>query len=232
MSRISTSVGFFSIGFLAANLFLLSPLASSAADYGDLPASAGAIAALSVGEQAPSFTVRTVRNEAFEFNPNELERPVILIMFRGGWCPYCNRHLSELQDVVPQLSEKGIDVYFLSGDRPAILYTSLLAETRNAINDLEYTIYSDADIDAARAFGIAYRIDDGFLAEPEMRGMDTAGSSMRKFSALPVPAVYVIDQSGKIVFNYVNADYTERLKPENLLAAAEQVAGNFTNSRN
>ena len=63
MTRIST-------GFLAANLFLLSPLVTGAADYADLPASAGAIAALSVGEQAPSFTVRTVRSEAFEFNPD------------------------------------------------------------------------------------------------------------------------------------------------------------------
>jgi peroxiredoxin len=76
------------------------------------------------------------------------------------------------------------------------------------------------------ALGIAYRIDDGHLAGHEKDGIYPAGSSVQKYSALPVPAVYVIDKSGKIVFNYVNADFTVRLKAEDLLSAAEQVAGN------
>jgi hypothetical protein len=82
------------------------------------------------------------------------------------------------------------------------------------------------DFEAARALGIAYRIDDGYLAGHEKDDIYPAGSSVKKFSALPVPAVYVIDKSGKIVFNYVNADFTVRLKAEDLLSAAEQVAGN------
>ena len=111
---------------------LLSGLVSAA----DIAATAEDINPLKTGDMAPSFTVRTVENEPFNFDPASLEQPVILITFRGGWCPFCNRHLTELKDVVPQLSEKGIDVYFLSGDRPEILYSSLKDETKDAIDGL------------------------------------------------------------------------------------------------
>ena len=75
-----------------------------AAEYAALPASAEETTPLRTGDRAPAFTVRTVEDEPFEFDPDNLERPVILISFRGGWCPYCNMHLSELRtDLLGQL---------------------------------------------------------------------------------------------------------------------------------
>jgi peroxiredoxin len=197
-----------------------------AADMATLPASAEDVTPLKTGDMAPSFTVRTVDNEPFNFDPANLTQPVILISFRGGWCPFCNRHLTELKDVVPELTAKGIDVYFLSGDRPEILYSSLKDETQDAIAGLDYTIFSDADINAATALGIAFKAE-GMADRLESRmGADVAGSSMKENNALPVPAVYVIDKSGKIVFDYVNPDFKVRLPTEDLLSAANEVVSN------
>ncbi len=209
----------------AVVLFLLGPVGVNAADISSLPASAEDVSPLKAGDMAPSFTVRTVDNEPFNFDPANLDQPVILISFRGGWCPFCNRHLTELKDVVPELTGKGIDVYFLSGDRPEILYSSLKDETKEAIDGMDYTILSDADIDAATALGIAFNAEGMADRLEERMGADVAGSSMRENSALPVPAVYVIDKSGKIVFDYVNPDFKVRLPTADLLAAANQVAG-------
>lgn len=210
------------LGMIMAQVFAYSSVAL-AADIMDLPASAEEVNPLRAGDRAPRFTVRTVDNEPFTFDPDNLDAPVMLITFRGGWCPYCNTHLSELRNVIPELKEKGIDVFFLSGDRPEMLYESLKMETQEDIDGQGYTIYSDADIEAARALGIAFRAADSTIERRMQRGQDIDGSSMINHHALPVPAVYVINQRGDITFDYVNPDYAVRIPTEDLVAAALDV---------
>ena len=179
---------------------------------------------LQAGEAAPRFSVRTITDEEFVFDPLELERPVILVTFRGGWCPYCNLHLSELRHVVPQIDELDIDVLFLSGDRPDLLVESLDDETRQTIDGLGYTILSDADANAAVALGIAFRAPERYLEMLPERGIDISSSSMDRHGVLPVPAVYAIDKSGQITYAFVEADYKVRLPADELLAVAKELA--------
>jgi peroxiredoxin len=200
-------------------------LQASAGENANIAASAELIEPLQAGDRAPSFSVRTVDNAVFDFDPDKLQRPAIFISFRGGWCPYCNMHLSELKDVVPQIRDSGVDVYFLSGDRPEILHSNLKLETQEAIDGLDYVILSDADIEAAIAFGTAFMADKAYIARHDKRGTDLEGSSMRQFGVLPVPSVYVIDASGEIVFDFVEADYKVRLPADELLAVAVEVGG-------
>lgn len=92
------------VGALAVSL-ALSLACSRAVQQGhaDAPIAATAddIRPLRVGQDAPRFVVETVAGAPYHFEPRRLERPVILIAFRGGWCPYCNLHLSELRHVLP-----------------------------------------------------------------------------------------------------------------------------------
>jgi len=194
-----------------------------AAEYAALPASAAETTPLRSGDRAPEFTVQTVDNEPFVFDPDNLDRPVILISFRGGWCPYCNMHLSELRTVIPELKKNGIDVLFLSNDRPDLLYSSLQMETQEDIDELDYVILSDANMSAAIALGTAFRIDKGLTDYLDEKGRDYEGSSIGVHNALAVPAVYVIDQSGEIVFDFVDADYKVRLSADDLLDTANKL---------
>lgn len=206
---------------------LLSTLVASQCDlaraeeYAALPASAEETTPLKTGDRVPGFTVRTVNNEPYVFDPDELENPTILISFRGGWCPWCNMHLSELRHVIPQLQQDGYDVLFLSNDRPEALYSSLKLETQEAIEGREYVILSDAEMVAARALGTAFRLDDATIERYDGFGIDYSGSSIDKFRALAVPAVYVINRSGEIVFDFVEPDYKVRLSADDLLSAAK-----------
>ncbi len=187
-------------------------------------ATAQEIQPLQVGQVAPRFDVKTVDNEVFSFDPTSLERPAMLVSFRGGWCPYCNMHLSELRTVVPEISAMGVDVMFLSGDRPEMLYASLMQDTQEDIADLDYKIYSDADAQAAIALGIAFKASDRTLKGRHERGDDIEDSSMARHGVLPVPAVFVVDREGMITFAYANPDYKIRLSPDELLAAASAIA--------
>ena len=192
----------------------------------EFPATAEEIMPLATGDDAPSFTVRTIEGEAFNFEPTALQNPVVLISFRGGWCPYCNMHLSELRTVIPDVEKLGFDVLFISNDRPEILYSSLKNETKDDIEALDYTILSDADLSAATAFGTAFMAADALVSWLDSSEKDYDDSSIANHGALAVPSVYIVDTDGMIVFDFVNADYKVRLEADALLAAASKARNN------
>jgi peroxiredoxin len=196
------------------------------AGHADVPVaeSADLIEPLGQGERAPRFFVETVEGEAFDFDPAKLERPVMLLTFRGGWCPFCNMYLSEMRHVIPEIHELGIDVLFLSGDRSELLFESLKLETQGDIAGLNYTILSDADAQASIALGIAFKASERTINGRRKKNQDIEESSMLKHGILPVPSVFVIDADGTIQFAYTNADYKVRLSADELLAAAREIA--------
>jgi peroxiredoxin len=190
---------------------------------GALPATAEEISPLQAGDRAPAFTVRTVNDEPYQFDPDNLEHPTILITFRGGWCPYCNMHLSDLRHVIPELKASGFDVLFLSNDRPELLYTTLKKETQESIDGLDYEILSDADLNAAHAFGTAFTVSDRLIQRRNEKGDDIEGSSIDKYKALAVPSVALIDVSGEIKYFYANPNYKVRLSADELKKAADEL---------
>lgn len=106
----------------------------------------------------------------------------------------------------------------LSADRPEKLAGAVEGKT------LDYRLLSDNDLAAARAFGIAFRVDDGTAKAYRGHGLDLEAASGRTHQGLPVPAVFLID-GGIVEFAYVHPDYRKRLHPEVLLAAARAIRG-------
>lgn len=203
---------------LAYSLFAV----GNTADLAELPRKAEDITPLRTGDKAPAFTVLTVDGKPFHFEPDALDEPTLLISFRGGWCPYCNTHLSELRTVVPALRDMGYRILFISNDRPDQLYAGLSRETQDAIADLDYTILSDAELLAARAMGTAFKTAQSLEDYLDRKGRDYEDSSIDKFKALGVPFVYVVDRQGMIVFDFVEPDYKVRLAADDLYAAARE----------
>ena len=181
----------------------------------DIHASAEDVQPLLVGMQAPVFTVRDVNNDIFRYEPAKQVKPVVLTFFRGGWCPYCNLHLSELRLAEEQLMDMGFDIWFISIDKPELLLESL--------DDpgIGYTIYSDSSLSATRAFGLAFRVDDELNEKYLGYGIDLERASGEDHHVLPAPATYIIGVDGVINFAYINPDYKVRLHPDVLLAAAK-----------
>ena len=194
--------------------------------HADVPVadSADLIEPLQAGDKAPRFIVETVDGEAFDFNPQSLERPVVLLTFRGGWCPFCNMYLSDMRHAIPEIRELGVDVLFLSGDRAELLFDSLNQETKEDVAGLDYTILSDADSQAAIALGIAFRASERTINRRKQKNQDIEGSSMLTHGVLPVPAVFAISRDGMIRFAFTNADYKVRLPADELLAVAREIA--------
>ena len=205
----------FTGGLIAVLLLVTSIAAMAAGNREDIHGSADQVQPLLAGMKAPDFTIRDVEGKAFEFKAGQQDKPVVLTFFRGGWCPYCNLHLSEMRLAEKQLAEMGFNIWFISIDKPELLLESL------ADPDIAYTIYSDSSLDATRAFGLAFRVDDELNKRYLTYNIDLEKASGENHHVLPAPATYIIGSDGIINFAYINPDYKVRLHPDVLLAAAK-----------
>ena len=71
---------------------------------------------------------------------------------------------------------------------------------------------------ATKTFGLAFTVDDATITKYKGFGIDLKKASGHDHHALPVPAVYIVDKSGKITFAHSNPDYKKRLDIETILA--------------
>ena len=180
----------------------------------DIHDEASQVQPLLPGMKAPIFEVLTVESQPLVFDPDNMDKPLVLSFFRGGWCPYCNLHLSEIRNAESELKTMGFDIWFISIDQPSVLYDSLDQP------DIGYTILSDSSLSATRAFGIAFRMPDEMVERYLEYDIDLEAASGETHHVLPAPSTFIIGSDGIIRFEYTNPDYKVRLHPDVLLAAA------------
>ena len=182
-----------------------------------VPDDASDIRPLLIGQQIPDIALSDIDGKTVTLRALAAEKPIVLVFYRGGWCPYCSRQLSQLRAVEAPLLEIGYRIVAVSPDTPRHL-----RETADR-GELRYTLLSDEALTAARKFGLAYK------AKPEDFGSKAFHQAWRKRQGygasqqedmLPVPAVYLVSKRGRVVYQYVNIDFRVRLSGEVLLTAA------------
>ncbi len=90
---------------------------------------------------------------------------------------------------------------------------------------LNYQLFSDEKNEAMRGFGVAYRVDDMTVSTYKQKhNVDLEKSSGQAHHILPVPSVFILDRSGKIVFIHADPDYKVRMKGSDVLSAAQAAA--------
>ena len=180
-----------------------------------VPGRAEEVTPLAVGAEVPNVTLQTAEGKPVLLLEAVKQQRSVIIFYRGGWCPYCNSHLSRIQSVEPRLRELGYQILAISADRP-----EKLKATREK-QELNYRLLSDATMAGARSFGIAFRVDDATVKTYRGFGVDLEEASGNTHHILPVPAVFLADQEGRIVYAHANPDYKHRLAPEILVKEAE-----------
>lgn len=164
------------------------------------------------GEKIPTAILSDAMGKSFDLNKAVSQKPTILIFYRGGWCPYCSKQLSGLQQAAPELEKLGYQLIAISTDAPAGLARSATKEM------LSYTLLSDADLNLSKQFGIAYKAPKAYW---EMLPETTGGKNDDLL--LPVPSVFIVDKKGTIHFEYINPDFKQRLNPELLRTVAASI---------
>ena len=181
-------------------------------------ASGLADSALTVGDAAPTFSLPNASGETVALSDVLASGPVILTFYRGGWCPYCNLELRAYQAMLPEIEAAGATLVAVSPQTPD---ASLTTQEKK---DLTFTVLSDEGNAVARQFGLVHTLPADLVAAYDQFGLDVAGSNGDASGDLPLPATYVIDPDGTIRYAFVDADYTKRAEPSEVLASLQAVA--------
>ncbi|MBW3637604.1 MAG: AhpC/TSA family protein [Armatimonadetes bacterium] len=188
---------------------------SSLAAQPAVPTRAADVNPAKIGTTLPPIALVDVKNQPFDLNAAVAKAPAVLVFYRGGWCPFCNAQLAALAKIEPQLKTLGYQIIAVTPDSPSELSRTLGKQP------LSYTLLSDSKMSAARALGLAFRVDDETFKKYQGFGLDLEKSSGEKHHLLPVPAVYLVGKDGLLNFSYVNPNYKVRLNGDVLLAAAK-----------
>lgn len=160
---------------------------------------------LAVGTFAPAISANNQHGESFDSN-NALEQgPIVLVFYRGQWCPACNLHLSSLQDSLQLITDAGARVIAVSPEKPAF------QEKTQAKTGATFTLLHDDGYKIAKAFDGLFRPE----AETLARYNSTLDANLTQAQTdttqqLPVSATYIIDTDGRIVWRQFDADYKNR----------------------
>lgn len=156
------------------------------ASYNDLSESP-----VKVGKPAPEFSLQDPDGKTLSLASIASEQPVLVLFYRGDWCPFCMSQLDSIKGVLPQLKKHNVQVVAISPDQKA------------------------AAKNTRRQFGQGFI----FLSDPEAQVISQYG--IAREDKLPHPAVYLIKKGGDIAWFYASEDYKKRPTGEQLIEIVE-----------
>jgi peroxiredoxin len=160
---------------------------------------------LAVNQYAPDFSGKDQNGNLFNLKSSLAKGSVVLVFYRGEWCPYCNKYLSELEQSLTELTKKGASVVAVTPELPQYIDKSV--EKTKA----SFPILHDNGLKIMQSYDVAYKLDDKTANKYKRFKIDLneINGDVNKEN-LPVPAVYVVNQQGVIVYRFFDPDYTNR----------------------
>jgi len=178
----------------------------------------GAAPGLAPGEQAPEFSLPDALERSVSLRERVSGGPVVLVFYRGEWCPYCNAYLRALQAALPEITARGASLLAVSPQSP----DHSLSITEKA--QLGFDVLSDVDQAVIRAYKVQ------FTAPADLQDLhvkvfdaDLRDHTANRSWQLPVPATFVIDRAGVVRAGRVSADYRTRMEPADIIAALDKL---------
>lgn len=168
-------------------------------------------AAPKVGDKLPEFELGNQNGEKIKLSSLLADGPLVVTFYRGGWCPYCNLELRAYQNVLPEIHAAGADLVAITPELPDSSLTT--AEK----NELDFEVLSDVGSKYAHELGVVFTLPDELHDIYVDFGIDPQKYNGTEVLELPLAATYVVSQSGVIVYAFVDADYTRRGEPTDVL---------------
>ena len=167
--------------------------------------------ALKAGNNVPDVLFRDKRLKVVYLKDLLKNHHVVLSFFRGTWCPYCNLELESLAKINDQIEGKGAKLIAVTPE----LYK--FAEERIKKNNFTFQILTDLGNKAADEFGLIFELPSEYREIYKRLSVNLNILNGEDSWVLPMPATFIISKQGVINSTYINADYTQRMEPDDIL---------------
>ena len=189
---------------------LLFPFHSPSQEYRSAKEAKG----LPVGIKAPDFTAIDQYGQPFTLSEQLKKGPVVVVFYRGFWCPVCNRHLGILQDSLSLIEAAGASVVAVSPEKPE--YLEKMADQTGAT----FTLLYDDGYRISDAYDVTFRPGKTTLVLYNVfASADLKETHSDDSERLPIPATYIVDPNGTIVWRQFDPDYKKRSTVKDILKA-------------
>ncbi|RIX50281.1 AhpC/TSA family protein [Paenibacillus nanensis] len=174
---------------------------------------------LKAGDIAPHFSLPNALGKSVTLHDELRKGPVILIFYRGAWCPYCNIQLRAFQNLLQDFHDRGCQLIAVSPQSPD--HTLSQAEKEG----LAYHVLSDSNGRAAESYNLLFELPDylQMTFTQEFR-LDLTEFNQSERWVLPVPATYIIDQEGIVRYASVDPDFMRRAEPQDVLKELDRLS--------
>ena len=167
---------------------------------------------LPIGSRIPEFQLQDHDGKCVSSSDLLAKGRLVLCFIRGRWCPFCVAQMKAMNLILPEIEQAGATLAAIS---PQTMQQSFFMRDQHR---LRFPLLSDTGNKVARQFGLTYRVPDeqrsvyqrAFVNLPFVNGDDSW--------ELPVPATYIIDRDGSVIYASANEDYTERPEPEGVIS--------------
>lgn len=166
------------------------------------------------GDTAPNFTAMGLDGDAVSLDSLTADGAVVLIFYRGAWCPYCMKYLSNVNDSISKIEAMGGKVVAITPQSAAQLIKAAKKTGEGAL------ILSDVDGSIIDAYDVAFDVTNKYERKVKMGGgTNIAKSNGQEQARLPVPATYVVDATGMIIYRHFDYNYKNRATVKDILKA-------------
>ena len=171
---------------------------------------------LGTGDRMPDFTLPNQHGEMRRFADFLADSPVVLNIYRGGWCPYCNFEMKALADVLSEIKAAGARLVGMAPEDPDH------AQDTAKRHEIDIEILSDAGNAVSEQLGLVFSLAEELRPIYLGAGLDIPAYNGDDSFRLPVPATYIVGTDGVIKADFVNADYTKRMEPAEILTTLQK----------
>ena len=166
---------------------------------------------IKIGEKIPNFSLKNAKNEVVNSSDILKNGKMIIAFYRGSWCPYCNLELKALQEEISEFKEKNATLVAISPQSPDNSLTVIEK------HHLTFEVLTDKDNVFAKQLGIVFELQDFVLPYYHALGIDLSSFNENTNNSLPIPAVFVVNESSKIIYKFADANYMNRIDIDELL---------------
>lgn len=160
---------------------------------------------LFINSKAPDFKATDQYGNEIRLKDVLKDSLVVLVFYRGQWCPYCNRQLKKLEDSLQLVKEKGARLIAVTPEKPEFI-SKTIEKTKAS-----YPLLYDKEMKIMKAYAVNFEVDEKTVSRYKNADIDLSTANGQKDKVyLPVPAVYVISKEGTILYRFFDADYKKR----------------------
>lgn len=172
---------------------------------------------LFLNSKAPDFKARDQNGNEVRLKDLLKKGKVVLVFYRGYWCPYCNRYLKQLEDSLPAIQAKGATLVAVTAELPENVQKTV--EKTGA----EYPILHDEQLKIMKAYEVEFEVPANTITRYRNTGIKLDEINGRNGNFLPVPATYVIDQEQTVIYRFFNPDYKKRPSIDEILKSLDKL---------